>query len=389
MKIALTMTDAYSTLLFRKGLIIALVELGHEVCVISAPGDSITKLERLGVRHISIDLDRFINPLSDLRLIFRFYRIFKKENFDIVHNFTIKPNTFGTITAYLAGCKRIFNSVTGLGFMFYEPEEKNFVSKTIKAGIKYLFKISSRLAEKTWFQNPDDAGFFIENQIIKSEKAVLVKGSGVNLDEWKLPEKETIATLKEEAGFQPEDILVAMVARALNSKGIHEFLFAMEKLTPLHPRAKFVLAGGAEENLNKGVSASFLKEKAARHPFFWLGHLKKVIDIFAISDIIVLPSYYGEGVPRCLLEAMALKKPVITTDHRGCREAVDDGVNGFLVPVRDKEAVADRTEILVKNSELRNKMGNAGFEKAAREFDEALIVKSLLKNLYQLKETSQ
>ena len=114
--------------------------------------------------------------------------------------------------------------------------------------------------------------------------------------------------------------------------------------------------------------------------------LKNVIDIFSIADIFVFPSYYREGVPRVLLEAMALKKPIVTTDSVGCREAVDDGINGFLVPVRDGNAVAEKIELLIQSPDLRCKMGNAGFEKARQEFEEKLIVEALLKDLYQFND---
>lgn len=389
MKIAFIIPDDLSFLTFRKGLIVALIKLGHDVCLISTAGESVPKLEKLGARHIPANLDRFINPLSDIRLLIQFYRIFRKENFDIVHNFTIKPNTFGTIMAYLTGCKKIFNSVTGLGFMFYDPSEKSFVSKILKTCIKCLFQISSRLSDKTWFQNSDDANYFIENRIIKPEKVVMVKSGGINLDEWKLPEAKAISDLKLKAGFQAEDILVVMVTRALHSKGIHEFLFAMEQLTGKYPKVKFVLAGGAEENLDRGVPASYLREKAANHPFFWLGHQKNVLNVFAISDIVVHPSYYREGVPRCLLEAMALKKPIVTTDSVGCRETVDDGVNGFLVPIKDGEGVTEKIEFLIKDPNLRHTMGVAGYEKTKREFDEKLIVSALLKDLYQFNDNTR
>jgi len=389
MKIALTITDDYSMLIFRKGLICALVKLGHEVCVITAPGDSIPKLEELGVRHISVNLDRFINPLGDIRLIIQFYQIFRKEKFDIIHNFTIKPNTFGTIVAYLAGCKRIFNSVTGMGFMFYDPSEKSFASKILKTGIKYLIQISSHLSDKTWFQNPDDANYFIENRIIKPEKVVMVKSGGINLDEWKLPEKQKILELKKEAGFQADNILVSMITRALHNKGIHEFLYAMEQLTEKYPNVKFLLAGGAEEDLDRGVPASYLREKASKHPFFWLGHQENVINIFAISDIVVHPSYYREGVPRCLLEAMALKKPIVTTDSPGGRETVIDGVTGFLVPIKDGKSVTEKIERLIMDPKLRDQMGNAGYNKAKKEFEETIVINALLKNLYGFKESIQ
>lgn len=389
MKIALVAPDDFSLLIYRKGLILSLLKLGHEVCLISKAGEFVPQLEKLGARHISVNLGRFINPISDLSVLIRFYQIFRKEKFDIVHNFTIKPNNYGTFMAYAAGCNKILNSVTGLGFIVYEPWEKSFISSTLKFGLKIFYALSSRLSEKTWFQNPDDMSYFIKNRMIKPDKAVLVKSSGINLKEWKLPGNEKIASLKKNSGFHPDDILVVMVTRALNSKGIHEFLYAMEELTGKYSHIKFVLAGGAEENLNRGVPASLLKEKAARHPFFWLGHQENVIDIFAIADIIVFPSYYREGVPRCLLEAMALKKPIVTTDHGGCREAVENGINGFLVPVRDGNAVAEKVELLILSPELRDKMGNAGFEKAKLEFDEKLIVDALLKNLYQLSDEIQ
>jgi N,N'-diacetylbacillosaminyl-diphospho-undecaprenol alpha-1,3-N-acetylgalactosaminyltransferase len=382
MKIALVAPDDDSFILFRKGLIVALLEMGHEVCLISRAGHFVIPLEKLGARHIHVNLGRFINPLSDLLVLTQLYKIFRRENFDIVHNFTIKPNNYGTLMAYAAGCKRILNSVTGLGFMVYEPWEKSLLSKTLKAGIKILYKISSRLSNRTWFQNPDDIDYFVSNHLIKPGKTVLIKSSGINLNDWKLPDDEKIASLKREAGFKIEDILVVMVTRALNNKGIHEFLFAMDQLSGKFPNIKFVLAGGAEEDLSRGTRASFLKEKTKKNPFFWLGHQKNVIDTFLISDIIVFPSYYREGVPRCLLEAMALKKPIVTTDHVGCREAVEDGINGFLVPVRDGNAVAEKIEILIKDPGLRKKMGHAGFEKAILEFDESIIVDQLLKKLY-------
>jgi len=146
------------------------------------------------------------------------------------------------------------------------------------------------------------------------------------------------------------------------------------------------LAGGAEEDLKRGVPASLLQEKANKYPFYWLGHQNNIIDTFAISDIVVLPSYYREGVPRCLMEGMALKKPLVTTDNVGCRETVDEGVNGFLVPIKDGKSLTEKIERLIQDPDLRYKMGLAGYEKAKREFDEKIIVASLLQNLYQFND---
>jgi N,N'-diacetylbacillosaminyl-diphospho-undecaprenol alpha-1,3-N-acetylgalactosaminyltransferase len=386
MKIAITSPDDHSLLVFRKGLIVSLIRLGHEVFLISKTGEHVPLLEKLGARHIPVSMGRFIDPLADLRVLAEYYQIFKREKFDIVHNFNIKPNNYGTFMAYLAGCKNIFNTVEGLGFMYYDPEEKSFISKIIKKGIKFLYKISSRLSDRTWFLNSDDIDYFKKNNLIKHEKIILIRSIGINLDEWKLPDAKEIIPLKIKMGFQPEDLLVVMITRALNNKGIHEFLYAMEQLTEKYPNVKFVLAGGAEEDLSRGVPASLLQEKANNHPFFWLGHQNNIIDTFAIADIVVLPSYYREGVPRCLLEAMALKKPIVTTDNVGCRETVDDEVNGFLVPVRDGGAVSEKIELLIQNPELRNKMGNAGFEKVKLEFQEGFIVDALLKDLYQFSD---
>jgi len=389
MKIALVAPDDITHYIYRKGLIISLIVSGHEVCLISKSGEHVPLLEKLGARHIHVNLGRFINPFQDLRLIIEFYHIFRHEKFDIIHNFTIKPNNYGTLMASAVGCKRIFNTVEGLGFMIYDSDEKSLISKVLKGALKYLYKLSSRLSEKTWFLNTDDIDYFMEHGLIKSEKVLLVKSTGINLDEWKLPPENKIASLKLEMGFHPDDILIVMVTRALNNKGIHEFLYAMEHLSTKYEKAKFVLAGGAEEDLDRGVPASLLQEKANKYPFFWLGHQNNIIDTFAISDIVVLPSYYREGVPRCLLEGMALKKPIVTTDNVGCRETVDDDVNGFLVPIKDGKSVADKIECLIKDPELRTKMGNAGFEKVKLEFDERLIVDALLNDLYKFNENTR
>ncbi len=389
LKIALVAPGDFHLWTYRRGLMRSLLAMGHEVVLVSNPGEFTEKLKKLGGRHVSVNMERFISPIADLRLLFEYYKIFKKEKFDIVHNFTVKPNNFGTLMAYAAGCKTILNSVTGLGFMVTEHISDSFSSKLIKAGIRNLYKLSSRIAYKTWFQNTEDENYFIKNNIIHHEKTVKIRSSGINLQEWACPKKAKIEFLKRQMGFHSDDILVVMVTRILRSKGILEYIYAMEQLTKKYKNVKFLLVGGIEDNERRGVSTSYLLEKTKNPSFFWLGYQKDVIDLTGMADIIVLPSYYREGVPKNLLEAMALKKPIVTTDNVGCREAVKDGVNGYLVPIKDGKAVAEKLELLVQNPDLRSKMGNAGFKKVKQEFEESLVINALLENLYQFRKHSE
>ena len=195
---------------------------------------------------------------------------------------------------------------------------------------------------------------------------------------------DKLQRIRDDLGLRPENVTVVMVSRALRAKGVFEFLDAADQLKLRFPEARFVLAGGTEEASHNGLKAEILERKMSKEGsnFIWLGHRHDIPLLLAASDICVLPSFYREGVPRNLLEAMAMAKPIVTTDSVGCRETVEDGWNGYIIPIKNSRALADAIEKLCLNYGLRKRMGQNSRFKAEREFDEIMIVDRLLKALY-------
>lgn len=383
MKIALVYSDDFSIWHFRKGLIKALLEKDIEVYAISTAGKYVELIESLGAVHIPIKMDRFVNPIKDLKFLIALYNIFRVHKFDIVHNFTIKPNIYGAIAARLAGIKRVINSVTGLGYVF--SDTPGLKLKVLRYIVKRLYWLSCKLSNNVWFQNNDDLTFFVKSNLISKTKAVLIKSSGVPLEEFTPDsfDRDKVAILKKELGIDDSTKFVTMVGRKIWSKGIKEFIEASKEVKKKYPSVKFLSIGEREEDNPSSVPESYLREEASKN-FQWLGFRKDIKEIFALSDIVVLPSYYNEGVPRGLLEAMAMGKPIITTDTVGCREVVEIDKNGYLVPVRKSKALADAIEALVNDGKKRIEFGRYSRLKVEREFDETIVVERIIKELYQL-----
>lgn len=384
MKIALVAPDDFSVWQFRKGLIQYLVSHGHEVYVISdifcltTPPRYFELLKEIGVTYISIKINRFFAPRSDIGLIINLYKIFKKISFDIVHNFTIKPNIFGSIAAKFANVPKIICSVTGRGFVKF--------NKILNLIVKIFYWYSFRISNKIWFQNPDDLNYFLDSKIVDKNKAVLIKGSGVNLDEFSinsLNEYELLEFKKKMQIDSSSKIITMVVARVVKAKGVIEFIKASEILKDKYP-IKFILVGPIEKNSSQSIQKEYLKKKEELGNFKWISFVKDIRKIYAISDVVVLPSYYGEGVPRSLLEAMAMEKPIITTDNVGCREVVEDGKNGYLVPIKDSKALANAIEKLIIDENKRKKFGRYSRIKVEKEFDEKIVIERIIKELYQL-----
>lgn len=385
MKIALVYPDDFSIWHFHKELLIASAKKGCNVYAISPPGKYVELLENLGVFHIPINLDRFLSPISDLKLLFQLYKIFRSKRFDIVHNFTIKPNIYGSVAAKMAGIKKIIGTAEGLGFMY--ANEPGLKIKIARHLVNILYRIGCKLSHKFWFVNPDDLALFIGNGIIPRQKAFFTVSAGVSLkeyfpnivDELKVAELRNVLNLTRSA-----KIVTMIVARVIWSKGVKEFIEAAKLLRRRLPSVKFLLIGGIEENSPQSVPEQYLREEEKSENFQWLGFRKNIKEFYALSDLVVLPSYYREGVPNVLLEAMAMEKPIITTDNVGCREVVENGKNGYLVPVKDSKALATAIEDLINDDNKRKKFGKYSRVKSEKEFNKELIVKRVIKELYQL-----
>lgn len=385
MKVALVCSDDFSLWVFRKGLISTLIEQGHSIYLICSPGKYINLLEEMGAIHIPVDLYRFFNPLKDIKLFLNFYRIFRRENFDIVHSFTIKPNIFGAVAAKIAGVKKIILSVTGAGIIKEDEFTRGLKMKVLRAILKKLYWLACTISNKVWVQNADDIDFFKKKRILREGKAVLIRSSGVNLDEFspKAVDQRALYHIKRELDSNISTKFVLMVTRPLWNKGVREFIDASEIIGGKYPFIKFILVGGIDEGNPLSVAEDFLREKESNN-FKWLGFRDEIRELLMISDVSVLPSYYPEGIPKNLLEALAMRKPIVTTNNVGCKEVVEESKNGYLVPIKDSKALADAIEKLIIDGNKREEFGRYSRMKAEKEFDEKLIVNRILNELYQL-----
>ncbi len=388
MKILMLGNDDFSIWHFRRGLIKALVAEGHEIVVATPDGEYVDRLVDLGTRHIPVSIYRFMSPLRDLVLFWRILCLFRAERPDLVHTMTIKPNVYGAIAAKLAGVRRVVSLVPGLGYCFQDAEQRR--PSPLQRVVTLLYRISGRLIYRMWFQNRDDRKLFIDAGIVTPEQAVLIPGSGVNLDEYnaRRADPTRVAELRSELGLQDNDIVVLMmVARVIWCKGVKEFIAASQMAATWKRRVVFVLVGPTADDSPDLVDADYLKDQTSAN-FRWLGFQSDVREIISLADVVTLPSFYREGIPRVLLEAMALEKPIVTTDNVGCREVVEDGKNGYLIPVRDTQALASAIQKLTHDDILRAACGRQSRIKAENEFDEKVVVSRVMEDLYGLERTN-
>lgn len=365
-KIILVSRCAWTLYNFRAGLLRALKNEGYKVIGGGAGGDGFEdSIVNLGIPFVSLPVDkRGINLRADLKLFWTLYRWYRGERPAVVHHFTIKPVIYGSIAARLARVPRIINTVTGLGYVFIEDDVT-----WLRYLVKWLYSIALACAHFTFFQNRDDLTYFATHGLVPRQKADLLPGSGVDCSFF------TPAFM----GFRSPDAPVTflLVARLLREKGVEEFVEAARLVKQEFPTSRFQLLGPRDERNPTVVSVHQLDNWQEEGIITWLGETSDVRPIIGQADVVVLPSY-REGTPRSLLEAAAMAKPIITTQTVGCREVVDDGVNGLLVPVKDSKALAEAMIRLIQDPALRERMGKAGRAKIEQEFDEQLVIQKVM-----------
>jgi len=384
MRLALVLNDDFSMYHFRGGLIRNLVKQGYEVSVIVPPGPFAGQLESLGARCLIVPMQRFISPLKDLLLIWRLFKVFKSNKFDLVHNMTIKPNIIGTFAAKLAGIPRIVCLVSGIGFIF--ADNLNASLTLLRWPIFWLYRQALHRSDKTWFQNPDDFEYFVRKRFIPRDKGVVIRSGGINPEEYS-PARVTareLEALRDELGIPAEAHCVLMVAaRMIWSKGVRQFVEAAAALHEQYPQWYFIMVC-PEDPGPDSVPKDYLLANQRDRLIVIDTFRYDIIKFMALADIVVLPSYYREGVPRTLMEGLVMGKPLITTDHPGCREVVDNGRNGYLIPTHNSAALADKLRLLMDNPENRLKFGQHSRWKAENEFSESLVVGRIIRELYEI-----
>jgi len=365
-KIALVSRCAWTLYNFRSGLIRSLREKGVTVIGGGAGGDGFEeKIRGLGVPFFDLPVDkRGINPVSDLKLFYTLYWWYRKERPDIVHHFTIKPVIYGSIAARLAGVPKIINTITGLGYVFTQDEKS-----WLRSIVHFLYRFALKRTDFTFFQNAEDQRYFLVNNLTQVHDTFVSPGSGVDCDRFR--------PASNNCGAPDGDVTFLMLSRLLKDKGIYEFVEAARRVREEYPGSEFLLLGRRDERNPSVVSKEDLEKWQSEGVVEWLGEVEDVRPIMAMADVVVLPSY-REGVPRSLLEAAAMGKPSITTDAVGCRDAVEHGHTGLLVPVKDSTALADAMKDMIDNPAMRLQMGREGRQRVEREFDEKIVVKKIL-----------
>lgn len=338
-------------------------EAGYDVAVATRVNQHGTVIEQAGLRLIPLRLSRGgKNPLTEWRTLFALYRLLRKERPDILHNVAMKPVLYGSLAARLAGTPHVVNALAGLGHIFADRERAGMLRQFVQWAFRWLLKGQNQVI----VQNPDDLRLLLRVGAISPDQATLIRGSGVHLA--RFPQRA-----------EPEGIPVVMLAaRLLWDKGVREFVAAAELLHKAGIQARFVVVGEPDpENHSSIPVAQMVAWREAGHIEWW-GKRNDMPDTLVQSHIVCLPSYYGEGVPKVLLEAAAVGRAIVTTDMPGCREAVTDGDNGLLVPARDVGALAEAVKALLKDPARRKAMGQRGRERAEAEFSEEQVVAKTL-----------
>lgn len=361
-KIAISANTSWYLFNFRKNTITSLLAQGYEVYAIS-PRDSYSiKLEELGAQYIDIDIEQSgTNPVRDIKSFLSFASVFWKKEIDVVLNFTPKNNIYSTLAAKICGVK-VINNIAGLGTLFVN---ESLVSKIARL----LYKISQRFADKIFFQNEDDRKLFLLNGMVKEEVTDRLPGSGADLS------KFTVVPAIDDGVTR-----FLLIARMLYDKGVGHYVEAARILRGKYGSAvEFNLLGFLDVNNPSAVTKDQMQEWVSEGVVNYLGTSDSVETEIAKSDCVVLPSFYREGVPKSLLEAGAMGKPIVTTDNVGCRETVDDGVNGFLCEPRSTASLVSQLDrIITMGYQSRISMGLLSRQKIENEFDEKIIIAKYL-----------
>jgi len=367
--IAIVINTSWNIHNFRVGLLKSLQRDGYHIVTIAPHDDYSEKLEALGFQYHNIDINnKGTNPFEDVKLVWEFYQLYKKVKPDILLHYTIKPNIYGTIAARLAGVPVISN-ISGLGTVFLN----NNFSSTIA---RLLYKIVLRIPSKVFYQNEDDRSLFIDSNLVDKDKTDLLPGSGIDA-----------------MNFLPLDIdrvnsplTFLFIARLVKDKGLVEYVEAARILKVKYPTVQFIVLGAFYPGNPTAITQEEMAKWEQDGIVKYLGTSDDVPSVIAQADCVVLPSY-REGMSRILLEAASMAKPIVTTDVPGCRDIVDDGVNGFLCKVKDVDDLAAQIEKMIElEDSMRKQMGKKGRDKVIKKFDESIVItsyKTAINNILQ------
>jgi len=367
--VALITSGAYTLPNFRGSLISLLVKQGVRVIALAPDHtDAIrARLRAMGAEPMDFSLSRTgLNPWRDGMDLVRLVRQLQALKPDATLCYFAKPVIYGGLAAAIAGVPRRIGMIEGLGYLFGD-ERRGLRHRLIRGITERLYRAASVRAHSTLFLNTEDRDLFVTRGIVPTNKAFNIGAIGVQLEKFSVSIADT----------PPVSFL--LMARLLREKGIEQFVAAARLLRPSFPNTRFLVLGGLDDNPTS-VSEAEMTGWVDEGLIEWHDHIEDIRPVLAESSVFVLPSYYREGVPRSIQEAMASGKPIITTDHVGCRDTVDPGVNGFLVPIRNSNALAEAMRRFLLQPGLIRKMGMASRKIAEERFD-ARRIDELLANM--------
>lgn len=349
---------------FRGPMLKRMAEKGHSVyaCAPSASEDVNAQLADIGVRYAHIPLRRAnLNPLNNFKTFICFYQFLLKIKPEYLFVYTVKPVILGSLAAKLAGTDKIVSMIEGLGFVFTELEESKI--NWLRVFISFFYRLSLKCSSKIFFLNQDDYDYFLKSKLIDKNQGVVLDGIGVDL-EYYYPVS------------LPEQISFVMIARLIKEKGVCEYVRAAEIIKQDFPWVKFTLVGEVDEHPSS-LSSLELEQLLVKNCVNYLGRLEDIRPAIRAASVYVLPSY-REGLSRTIQEAMAMARPIITTEAPGCRQTVINGVNGYKVPVRNVQRLAEAMKKFIINPELAGEMGHQSRTIAEARFNEDDITDKIM-----------
>ena len=361
-KVIIALNTAWNLVNFRAGLIRALIAHGYEVVAVAPPDNYVDRLVLLGCRFLPLPMDnKGTHPGRDLLLLWRFFRLLRRERPAVFLGYTVKPNVYGSLAAHILGIP-VVNNIAGLGAVFGKD---SWLTRLVRG----LYRLALSRSRCVLFQNEDDRRLFVAGGLIRGELTDRIPGSGVDLAHFRL-------TPLPAGGPRLRFLLIA---RMLWDKGVGEYVQAARLIKARFSQVEFCLLGFLDVQNPAAIARSQMDTWVAEGVVNYLGASDDVRREIAEADCVVLPSFYREGVPRSLLEAAAMGRPIITTDAVGCREVLEHGVNGFLCqPQNALDLVQQMERMMALSPEARAQMGRKGREKVEREFAEEIVIRRYL-----------
>ena len=369
MKLFIIVSEDSSFISHRLSLALAAIDAGFNVTVVTRLSKFEKSIKERGINVINVNFRRSSKtPLIDLYNLIKLTHIFKKEKPDIIHNVALKTILLGSIAGLFSKNSIIINAFTGLGYVFSSNQlHAKTIRFFIKPALKLFFKGSNYW---TIFQNPDDMDLFKQLEIINSNRSILIRGSGVDTE--KFVQSDDVNTIP----------VVMLASRMLWDKGVGEFAEVAKRAYKNNIKAKFILVGDVDHDNPMSIPNSTINKWVNECHIEWKGHCENMPEILSLASIICLPSY-REGLPKILLEAAAIGRPLIATDAPGCREIVRNGENGILVKLKDVDSLYGAVKMLVSNQQMRQSMGKRSREIVESELSADIINKQTLQ-LYKI-----